>query len=402
MSRNRALCAPSISQAFPKLLGRPQSAYRGGAWPAGLTPQDLDFLDPASRLFSADTYLLSAGQYLHKKPVAYPRNPGRSDVKVIGDSGGFQIIDDHEWYQGQPTVLDVIHWQEAHCNVGLIIDIPSRAPQAGHPIFDEFAKCLETTKQNIAWAKAARSREDFILLNVAQGNTLKQVLHWYNEVKSSELDGWGFGGKAVVDLNLLMTLMVRMRDDGELEHVRWMHMLGTGIVEAGLAYTAIRRAIEGILGRELPVSFDCSTPFTNSYRRKKAIGYPKFGERRMVAPSLPAPTSPLLTGSTLPFPFGQTAIGKLLTVGDICINPDIHADHAWDELSHALVASHNFDAMLKTFDWAHKLFDMPPELAKSSIPNWLIDFKGLVAEILTSEQAMGLIKKHRGNWPLLR
>ncbi len=402
MSTSKAQFAPSISHGYARTILEPQSKYRRGKWPAGLTSDDLDFLSPKSRLFTADAYLLSAGQYLNKRPDAYPVGANSSPAKVIGDSGGFQVIDDPDWYQGKPTVLDVLGWQERSCNAGLVLDIPTRAALAGNQRFNTYAKCLVTTRSNIEWAKAARTRSDFHLLNAAQGNDLRQALDWYDNLKDPELNGWGFGGETVVNLEILATLLVRMRDDGELSRAQWLHFLGTGMLDAGLAYTAIKRAIENVIGRELTVTFDCSNPFTNSYRHKTAIAYPRYDSKSIVAPSRPAPTSPNLSRSDLPFPYRHTTIGKMLTVGDVCVNGNIHADHGWDNLSCALVANHNFEALLLAFEQAHCLFDMPPDISSKSIPIWLMEFKDFIAEVLKSERAMSLIKKNRALLPVIQ
>lgn len=401
MSNSKAIFTPAVSQTFATFIRQPASRQRNGNWPDGLTPADLDFLNPHSTLFHTDAYLISAGQYLNKGLDHYPQPPGAKNLTVIGDSGGYQIIGDPVWYKGRSKVIDVLRWQEAHCTVAPIMDIPTGCVAAGNAVFDSVSKCLATTKQNLAWASVARQSNKLLLLNVAQGRDLISAFHWYDTVRRFKLNGWAFGGATRIDLEILMKLLVRMRDNGDFEDTRWVHMFGVGTIKASLAYTAIRRGLEALLGRDLPVSYDVATPFTNAaILTLKTL--PVIGNKKMSLPGIQGLDKTVYVGSTLRLPISFTKLGKRLTAGDLCVNPDIHKDNAWDQLSYQLAACHNLEAMALGYEWAQLAFDLDEELAANLLPRWLVEFRELAPEILKSQKANDLINRNKRSWSNLQ
>ena len=402
MTLSRAIFTPAVSHGYAKLIGAPTENFRNGNWPNGMTAGDLDFLNPKTEFFKTKAYLISAGQFLNKGMDHYPNYQEVIDLTIIGDSGGFQIINNPEWYQGYSTVKDVLSWQEKHCDVAPIIDIPTGCVDEGNGVFDSVSKCLETTVQNLRWATDNRRSEKLILLNVVQGRDLKSAIHWYDSVREFQIDGWGFGGNTRIDLEVMMMLLIRMRDNGDLEKTRWIHMFGVGTLKGALAYTAVRRGLEAHGERELPVSFDVSTPFTSAYKRRAVKGLPKISTDKLSLPEIQGLDSPQFAGSLTRFPLPITEISKRMTVGDICVNGNIHLDHAWDQLSCALVANHNLSAMSLAYEWVNSVYELDASIAAAFLPGWLVEFRDLVPEILKSEKAGTLINKYKSNWSMLQ
>lgn len=397
MSNSKAIFTPAVSQTFAQFIREPASRRRKGNWPDGLTPGDLDFLNPHSTLFHTDAYLISAGQYLNRGTDHYPQPPGAKNLTVIGDSGGYQIIRDPAWYQGRGRVIGVLRWQEKNCTVAPIMDIPTGCVDADNAMFDSVSKCLNTTVDNLKWADSARQSKKLLLLNVAQGRDLNSAMHWYDTVRQFKLNGWAFGGATRVDLEILMKLLVRMRDNSDLEYARWVHMFGVGTIKASLAYTAIRRGLEALLGRDLPVSYDVATPFTNAaILTLKTL--PVISNKKVSLPGVQGLDKADYVGSTLRLPISFTKLGKRLTAGDLCVNPNIHEDNAWDQLSYQLVASHNLEAMSLGYEWAQSAFDLDEKLAVKLLPRWLVEFRDLAPEILKSQKANDIINRNKRNW----
>ena len=402
MSKFRAQAAPAISHGYSRTLTLSQNQLRDGNLPAGLSLRDLNFSDPVSVLHHQDIHLISAGQYLHNTPDHHPLPRANTRAKVLSDWGGFQTIDNPEWYQGQTTVVQSVKWQERNSDVAVGPDIPSRAAnQPDHPC-NTTAKCLTASVQNKKWALNVRSRNDLIMLNVIQGGDYREAEHWLSEIRKIPLEGFAFGGATGRDIYITTRQLVKMRDAGDLHQCQWIHFLGVGTIEAALAYSIIGRAVIETLGLEIPISFDFSTPFTQSFVRQSIAGYPQLSKSGLVLRYCTGPHSPKLAGSTDPFPLPISTIGKRLTVGDLCVNSNRYAKHAWDHLTNMMMANHNLDVTMGAIDQAHRLFDAGGDVAAAHIPPWLIRFSEILPEILASSNAMKLISKYRHELKILR
>src|SRR5206468_1546637 len=103
------------------------STIRGGDLPNGISsPADLDFLDPANPFFVTDRALFSYGQFIGR---ATPMGifSKRSGVTILGDSGGFQLIEKPQLWKGDRTRAEALAWLEKHTNEAMTLDIPTRA-----------------------------------------------------------------------------------------------------------------------------------------------------------------------------------------------------------------------------------------------------------------------------------
>ena len=75
-------------------------------FPKGIKLQDLDFLNPKSKLWHYGYALYSAGQFTDARPRACSvTNRDRDKTLVLGDSGGFQI--------GKGTLKGTEHFKKA-------------------------------------------------------------------------------------------------------------------------------------------------------------------------------------------------------------------------------------------------------------------------------------------------
>ncbi len=99
------------------------------------------------------------------------------------------------------------------------------------------------------------------LLNVLQGRNLEEAEEWLRHARKSKFRGWAFAGYLTNDIALLLRMLIRMRDGGDLKGKEWLHFLGVGNLELGCVYTALQRAFENQIGPSIQISYDASSPF---------------------------------------------------------------------------------------------------------------------------------------------
>lgn len=101
-----AVYLPSLQTSYAQLPLLDPENVRDGALPGGLELQDLNFLNPASKLWHTKYTLYSAGQFngshIRKPDIVSTRD--HCNTVVIGDSGGFQV--------GKGTLGATATWQK--------------------------------------------------------------------------------------------------------------------------------------------------------------------------------------------------------------------------------------------------------------------------------------------------
>ncbi|MFQ6119080.1 MAG: hypothetical protein ACE5KE_04225 [Methanosarcinales archaeon] len=141
--------------------------------------------------------LISAGQHHMEKNMREKRKFGK-DVNVMSDSGGYQIA---SGFLEHINFLDVLRWQEANSDMGLIIDIPpvkfySDSKYSTFGDMKHFKKTLERTKVNAEMAMKYRQRKEFKLFGVVQGYDYKTINMWFDRINEvGEFDGWALSPK---------------------------------------------------------------------------------------------------------------------------------------------------------------------------------------------------------------
>lgn len=113
----------------------------------------------------------------------------RKDMKIILDSGGFELLSKRS--RGEKLDLeakDVIEWQEKNGNIGIILDHPPVriVGDAGHGTVvpldnDSHMECAKETRSNLEIMNKYRtsSEKDFLMYNVMQGGDLERIDRWY-------------------------------------------------------------------------------------------------------------------------------------------------------------------------------------------------------------------------------
>ncbi len=395
-NNDRARYAPSISTAYLDAIADPPEKYRGGEWPSGLTPADLNFLGPDNALFHHDTILLSPGQYEGREELLATFNlKGQTALTTIFDSLGYQFIDNPDRWQGEATLDMVLELQEAFSDWATIVDIPSRITNKGYAQFSDVATCRSITIENIRYFLKRRDPTRVRHLNVIQGQHPDQAMAWFDAVKAFPLEGWAFGGACRIDFHFLLKLVLKMRDEQLLEKAGHLHFLGTGTLSSALALTILKRGIDAILPRPVGVTYDTSTPFRQALTNFQLVGHPKLNPASFTMPMYRAPRGREYHTCDRRLPYQTSAIARRLTASDLCAKNENIQSHAWDNLSGVLVANHNLDTMLRSIDAAHDCFALEPEDSAQHIPEWLLTLSRIVPEILKSEKPGALLARHK-------
>ncbi|PIB96278.1 hypothetical protein [Caulobacter sp. X] len=355
---DRAQYAPALQHAFLDIVGKPASR----AMPHGLAPSDLNPLDP-SALVHAPYVLVSGGQYLGRSNTpSWLKDRPDGYSTVIGDSGGFQFITKPFSYEA--SCRESLEWLEAHADIGITLDIPTRAigPYAkGRATgqFPTFADALATSLDNNRFFAANRGGA-VPYLTTLQGRDRKEIRAWYDAVKNEPFEGWAFGG-ATRQLARLVEVIGWLLRDGKLnDRQRHIHVLGTSTAKAAVLLTAVQNALRARPGlSELRITFDTATP-SHLMSYNKVAGPLRASPQGLVVSSHVAPCNGVYIGSTKPFPFAESAIGKRITLGDLCVEGSYSAGTAWDTLSGAMMVNHSIDRMLTAFEQANRLAELAP------------------------------------------
>jgi len=109
------------------------------------------------------------------------------DVMLFGDSGGFQIVTMGKYI----NPIDVLRWQEANCQIGLILDCPPYDIAPDTFFFGnlkDFDLNMKRTADNTNIAYNNR-KTDMKLVGVVQGDNWDRLTKWFNNMNQN-MDGW--------------------------------------------------------------------------------------------------------------------------------------------------------------------------------------------------------------------
>lgn len=329
--------------------------------PNGLKPSDLNPLDP-NALVHAPYVLVSGGQYLGKTNMpAWLKTRPAGFSTVIGDSGGFQFIT--KPFDPVKSPQQSLDWLETYADIGITLDIPTRAigpyvkgKTTGQ--FPTFNDALSTSiDNNVYFANNRGGKVDY--LTTLQGRDRKEIKVWYEKVKREPFEGWAFGGATRELLNFIEVLCWLIRDGKLNDQQKHIHVLGTSTAKVAVLLTAAQRTLRERPGlSELRITFDTATP-SHLMSYNKVAGTLQASPRGFSVSSPIAPCNGVHIGSTTLFPWPESAIGKRLTVGDLCV-PNPTGKDAWDHLSGAMVVNHSIDRLLAAFEQACRIAELDP------------------------------------------
>ena len=364
---------PAINRNFAEFAVKPASALKRPL-PANLTPRRLDFLDPAG-LFHYPWALYTAAEGVSGKASTLVSQRNREASFVLGDSGGFSLISGAVKTPMSAFRALSLGWIERDCDIGLPLDVPTRAIDKQPGVWD-FAKCLAVTLDNTDWA-IANKQPGTRLLTVYQGRNHREAERWTAAMKGRVLYGIALGGHTRLDFWYWTRAIKRLIDQGDFAHIRHIHVLGTTEPGVAVLLTALKRALRSYLKQDdLEVTFDSS----RAYRITQAYGQISMGLRLSMRGSRGADDAFDFRSFTLPrdggqvdrqaqFPF-DSPLGRLCTMGDFMPGAS-PADPAFDSLGLNLLSHHETYMELAAIEQANLLCDMRQQLG--SLVPWHIE-----------------------------
>ena len=360
--RDQAIYVPSVGPGFAKHV------YEG-KWarplPNGLTPRDLNFLDPNTQLLRLSHVMSSAGQALNQNKPCIITQRNRAHTFMIGDSGGYQIASGLLKINGNQDRLRILRWLEKHSDVAMTLDVPTGPLLKPGYSFTSFKDCLTTPLDHLDFFQKNREEGKIKFLNVLQGNNTQQAKTWYQAVKNYPFEGWAFAGVMRHNFYYLCQRIIEMADENKLQDKAWIHVLGTNEIETAVLLTALQRAINQYINPNLRISFDTSSPFRllawNTF-----YTMPRFDKNRMVMGTARIPDDLAYIGSTLRWPW-PSELGNRLTLGDVCVSNDVYSRNSIDVQSHYYINHHNLGALCYGIALANRVFDSESLIHQHSI-----------------------------------
>lgn len=373
-----------------------------GEWgrdlPAGLRNQDLNFLDPTNPIFYAPHVMSSAGQAL---PVKNEGIVTRRDVEktcLICDSGGFQVAQQTGGINDMRDREEILQWIQQRADVSMLLDIPTGPvgdPKKPYP-FPTQKACLERTLNHLKFFEAEHDKGKVTWLNVIQGNTAGVAYDWYHAVKHFDFaEGWAIAGPMRKNVAYILTLLLRMLDDGKLQKKKWIHLLGTQELWMGVVLTAVQRALNAN-GCNLRISFDTSSS-CSMIGRNQVYTLPQFTKDQLTLGAESAPDTNNLFGSDKRWPW-PSAIGNKLTLGDINVPSKGGSLYCRDDLSNTLMMLHNYAATREAIALVNRVMDAQKASGEYLIARRLSEAVAVIDQVFAAGPKAGhdLINRHRG------
>lgn len=379
---NCAIYLPSLQKSYAAFPFREATSVRDGDLPKGLSLADLDFLNPASNLWNCKYVLYSAGQFdraqIRTPDMITERKPG---TVVVGDSGGYQIatgklktLKGWTQYADDPNYIArrwstevhirdrILRWLDRYCDYAMTLDMPLwllNEPKAQKN--SPFAKLsvdqlIDLSYKNLKYfadnrGKASGSKAKYLnVLQDAGGDTGER---WYQRVKDFEFEGWAFGGDTRNGIEPLLKWVRRLLDDGKINSkTEWLHVLMMSPPVNSVLLTALQRRLQDILGNDIQVSYDSSSPFQNAGITQRIAILPKLTDdiKTWKIQNIPFPQHPKYKSETyIRYLEGiESPITKLVSINDFHAKYGPMETKLLDTLAQQLLTNHNIYVYHKT------------------------------------------------------
>jgi hypothetical protein len=247
----------------------------------------------------------------------------------------------------------------------MTLDMPLFILKEGRSPFRNLSadQLIELTHENLKYfadnrGKASGATAKFlnVLQDVGDGTGEAR----YKRVKDFDFEGWAFGGDTKSGIEPLLKWVRRLLDDDKLNSkTEWLHVLMMSPPVNSVLLTALQRRLREILGNNITVSYDSSSPFQNSGISQKIAVLPELGddEKSWRIKSVPYPQHPKYKSKTdiRYLEAIESPITKLVSINDF------HAKHGpmetkfLDTLAQHLLTNHNIyvyhRTAIKSCDW---------------------------------------------------
>lgn len=297
----------------------------------------------------------------------------KAETIVVGDSGGYQIgtgklkaISSWKAHAKDPSTIyamwqrdteikdRILRWLDRYCDYAMTLDMPLWVLNNPKATTSPFAKLTadqltDLSYENLKYfadnrGKATGSKAKY--LNVLQDVGGDTGERWYQRVKDFDFEGWAFGGDTKNGIEPLLKWVRRLLDDGKINSkTEWLHVLMMSPPVNSVLLTALQRRLQDILGNNIQVSYDSSSPFQNAGITQKIAVLPELTDdiktwkiRNIAFPQHPKYKSKTVTRYLEDI---ESPITKLVSINDF------HAKHGpmetkfLDPLAQQLLTNHN-------------------------------------------------------------
>jgi hypothetical protein len=287
-----AVYLPSLQRGYARYPLRDASKHEAETLTRGFEPSDLNFLSDQCKLWHCKYVLYSAGQF-DRSVISTPDivSTRSKDTVVIGDSGGYQIgtgkfplvegwhkhskdpnLIFNKWMREKSIRDMVLRWLDRYCDYAMTLDMPLWILNEKKSAKSPFAKLsaqqlIALSVENLRYfadKRGAATGAKAKYLNVLQDAGDGTGEAWYQAVKDFDFEGWAFGGDTKSGIQPILHWVRRLLDDGKLDKAEWLHILMASPAENSVYLTAIQRRLRALLGTDITVSYDSSSPFQSA------------------------------------------------------------------------------------------------------------------------------------------
>jgi hypothetical protein len=363
----------------------------GRSLPADMRNEDLNFLDPANRIFYAPHVMSSAGQALRDKNKGIITERDREKTLLICDSAGFQVANQTGGINDMNDREEILEWIEGRADVSMLLDIPTGPvgnTKKPYPFKTQVA-CRERTLEHLKFFERHHTPGKVTWLNVIQGNSAGACYDWYDAVKHFDcFEGWAIAGNMRKHFTYVLKLLLRMWKDGKLHTKKWIHVLGTQELWIAAMLTAVQRALNKN-DCNLRISFDTSTP-CSMVGRNEVFTMPQLSKHQLTLSTTKALDDNIFFDSKLRWPW-PSAMGNRLTMGDICVPSNGASYYCRDDLSYALKMLHNYSATRETISLVNRIMDAQIASGEYLIAPTLAEALVVVKQVFDAGPIDGLV-----------
>lgn len=433
---------PSLQQGYAQYAvdTNNRESVKNPSPPKGFKPQHLNYLDANNPLWHCKYGLYSVGHFtsssITNDDIVRYRDP--STTLILGDSGGFQVgtgnlkgmegMSKHkdnpkkvvELWDDQNARARILRWLDTYTDYAMTLDMPiwvrTNQNALGSPFrnFDS-QTLIDMTVDNLRYFADNRTGGTKFL-NILQdidgladldskgkrvGSPHKGTGDaWYAAVKNFDFEGWAFGSETRASFAHALKWLLRLLNDKKLDGKEWIHILGVSPPINSVIYTAIQRKLRQILGSEITISLDSSSPFQTGGVAKKYVKDPNFTDdlRSWVVKTENFPFSPRYIGKDANDPpsFKSPITKQFATMFDWHRKRESEYESKFfDSLSEAALTNHNIYMYHQYAIQSCQLVFRDKDYSK--VPSRIQGALECVEEIFTTTKPDSVLKKHAGD-----